>query len=227
MVAVRHEHDLGVLVAVVGSAAAEVITQLALEANSVLIAPPIGGDPVVIDGIADVIAASQVAGARRVVLRERLGREDLEVERVRVAEPSGVLEMAALDGDFNGIVGGGPSGFVESAETARLDSARGHRVLELRGGVLRDVAIDEDAAEVRRVDADDDFPAHVGGDVDFVRHGTLAGSGIAGVDDDISVNLALPSVCLEIHEVDPEVDTPIPAGLHVATVTEGEGDNVA
>ena len=135
--------------------------------------------------------------------------------------------MAALDGDLDRIIAAGPGSFVETAEAARLDATFGHGILELRGGVKGQVAIDKDVAEVLAVDGDDGFPLHVRGDIDLVRHGALAGCGIAGVDDNIGIDLALPRVRGEIHEVDAEVDATVTAGGGGTTVAEGEGHDVA
>ena len=104
------QHDLGGLVAVVVRAAAKVSGKFAVEADVVLILPIIRGEPVIGDRISDVIAARDVATAAAIRVGHR--GEDLEIERVGVPQPSGILEVPALDGDFHRIKAARPCGLI-------------------------------------------------------------------------------------------------------------------
>ena len=221
LVAVGEKHDLGVPVAVVASAPAEEAGELAVEADVVLIFPVIGSQPVVVNGVADVVAARNVPAAATEGVRH--GAEDLEVKRVRITAPAGIDEVLPVDGNLDGIIATGPGDAVESgAEAARNDAEVG-RVLELVDRVIAAVGVDEDRAEVLAIGRDDRLPAHVGGDVDLVGNGALADGGAAHVDDDVGSDLALPSIRREVHEVDAEVNTSVGG----AAIAETEGDGVA
>ena len=156
-----------------------------------------------------------------------LGSEYLEIQSVRIAQPPGVLELLALHGNFDRIVATRPGGFVATSKGASLHAAiGGDGILGLRRGVLRAVPVDKDRAEVLAVNGNDRFPLHVGGNVDLIRNGTLASFGVASIDDDVGVDLALPCVRCKIHEVDAEVDAPI-ATRQIAAIAEGESEDVA
>ena len=155
-----------------------------------------------------------------------LGGEYLEIQGVRIAQPPGVLELLALHGDFDRIVAARPGGFVTTSKGASLHAAIIDGILGLRRGVQCGVSIDKNIAEVLAVDGNDCFPLHVGGNVDLIRNGTLASSGVASIDDDVGVDLALPCVRCKIHEVDAEVDAPI-AAREIASIAEGEGEDIA
>ena len=150
----------------------------------------------------------------------------MEIQSVRVSQPTGILELLALDGDFDRIVATRPRSLVEPAEAARLDATGRDRILGLRRGVQRSISIDKNIAEVLPVDRNDRFPLHVGGDIDLVGNGTLARAGVAGVDHDVGIHLALPRVRSEVHEVDAEVETAV-AAREIAAIAEGERKNVA
>ena len=104
------QHDLGRLVAVVVRPAAKVPGKFAVEADVVLVLPIIRCEPVIGDRIANVIAARDVATAAAIRVGHR--GEDLEIERVGVPQPSGILEVPALDGDFHRIEATRPCGFI-------------------------------------------------------------------------------------------------------------------
>ena len=150
----------------------------------------------------------------------------MEIQSVRVSQPTGILELLALDGDFDRIVATRPRSLVAPAEAARLDATGCHGILSLCRGVQRSVSINEDTAEVLPVNRDDRLPLHIGGDIDLVGDGTLAGVRVAGVDDDVGIHLALPRVRSEVHQVDAEVETAV-AAREIAAIAEGEGEDIA
>ena len=150
----------------------------------------------------------------------------MKIQSIRITQPTGILELLALHGDFDGIVATRPRSLIATAEWARLDAAGRHGILGLRRGVERSVSIDENTAEVLPVNSDDRFPLHVGSDIDLVGNGTLARAGVAGVDHDVGIHLALPRVRSEVHEVDAEVETAV-AAREIAAIAEGERKNIA
>ena len=229
LVAVSHHHDLGVFVAVIGPAAAKVTAELAIEDDVVLVAPPIRSELVVVDGVPNVVPSAQIARTRAkeaTILGVGLGGEYLEIQGVRIAQPPSILELLALHGDFDRIVAARPGGFVTTSKGASLHAAIIDGILGLRRGVQCGVSIDKNIAEVLAVNGNDCFPLHVGGNVDLIRNGTLARSGVASIDDDVGVHLALPCVRGKIHEVDAEVETSI-ATREIASIAEGEGEDIA
>ena len=151
----------------------------------------------------------------------------MKIERVGVPQPSGILEVPALDGDFHGIIATRPCRFVYSSKSTCFNSTFGDRILELGGRVRRRISIHEDRAEVLSVSGDNNFPFHVSRDVDLVWHRAFAGSGVASVDDDVGIHLTLPGIDREIHEVDAEVHPTITAGLHISPIAERKTDDVA
>ena len=212
------QHDLGGLVAVVVRAAAKVSGKFAVEADVVLVLPIIRCEPVIGDRIANVIAARDVATAAAIRVGHR--GEDLEIERVGVPQPSGILEVPALDGDFHRIEAARPCGFILTSKASRLDTAFGDRILELGGGVGGEITIDKNGTEILPVSSDHNLPFHVRRDVDLVWHRAFTCGRVAGVDDDVGIHLALPRIDGKIHEVDAEVHPTITTGTDISPVAE-------
>ena len=225
LVCVRHKHHLCGFVAVVGGGAAKPGSQLGIQSHIVGVAPVIGCHPVIGHRVADVVAAGEVA--RACASRVRLCGEDLEIQRIWIAQPSGVLELLALDADLERIVCGGPSRFVASTKTTRLHTTRRQWILTLCARVLSGVAVHKNRAEILTVNRHDGLPAHVGGDINLIGHRALAGADIPRVDDDVGIDFAFPCLVCQVEEVDTEVDAAVSAGRDIATITEGKCNDIA
>ena len=92
LVAVSQESDLGRLAQVVVGILADPLGQHAVLGDVILVAPVVGGDPVVADAVRDVGASADITGAggavEATVAGVVLDRKDLEVEVVRDAVPT-------------------------------------------------------------------------------------------------------------------------------------------
>ena len=89
------------------------------------------------------------------------------------------------------------------------------------------IRVDVHRAGILPVDCDGSLPAHGGGQIHLVRQRFFTCSGVAHVDQDVQINVALPGVRLEIEEVGPEIKFSIPAGRRVTAVTQRKGHQIA
>ena len=203
LVAVGEQHHLrvamalAVLVAVVAHRAIppEVPGKLSIQVNVLLVLPKIGGQPVVCDGVGQVVVLGDVVFDKVGIHRtpaSRQGGENLKAEAVRIAVPTRIQQGLAVDGHGDGIeatgpadpghsVGGDPPGFNGGGQGIRAVPC-----------VVPQIRIDKypgGRIGFGPVGTHHGFPAHVGSETDALGEGALADSRVTGVHHDVSVDV--------------------------------------
>ena len=187
-------------------------------------------EPVVEDGVADVGAAADIAGAGAAVIAAIagaiLGNEHLVVQHAGVQSvPTGIGEGLAADGKFDSVQFGVEVGVNESvgAELVAPLHAVGGEVFAEGGGVVVAVHVHIHGALAGLVARDDDFPFHLRDGVDIVGERGLAAARAVDINHDVDVERSLFGEGLQIIHIDAEIKLPV----GVAAIAGVEGGEVA
>ena len=94
LIAMCQQHDFGGFISVVCRTTTKVARKFSVQADVVLVFGVVGGNPIIGDGVSNVVSARQVASSASD--RIRPSRENLEIQCFWISTPTRIDEMLAV-----------------------------------------------------------------------------------------------------------------------------------